>query len=159
MCQIKGLSKTKIMDRQIRLFAEDICDLYCKAYPDKSTAQTDILLDLVSHALCFGTLCKVADRPAGFILCMALGEVADIIEICVDPHFQNIGIGKALIADAADQARQKHIQALMLEVAIDNDHARYLYHQTAFVEIARRPDYYARKSEMVDAIVMKKNLV
>ena len=50
------------------------------------------------------------------------------------------------------------VDKLTLEGAVDNAPARALYERLDFREIGRRPGYYRRDRELVDALVMRRTL-
>jgi len=50
------------------------------------------------------------------------------------------------------------VEEICLEVAIDNVPARALYDRLDFVEVGRRPGYYRRERELIDALVMRRVL-
>ncbi|MET0336738.1 MAG: ribosomal protein S18-alanine N-acetyltransferase [Caulobacter sp.] len=94
----------------------------------------------------------------GFILCRVVLDEAEILTIAVDPAARRLGLGRRLVLQAADQARQSGARSLFLEVAIDNLAAIGLYVATDFAQVGRRRGYYRRADGDVDALVMRRDL-
>lgn len=104
------------------------------------------------------------DIPLGFILGRAVaanekyaGE-GEILTIAVDPIYQGRGFGQRLLENAILHARKIGASKMYLEVACDNDPAIRLYNKMGFKKIARRKDYYVRKTQVIDALVLEKTI-
>jgi len=82
----------------------------------------------------------------------------EILTIAVDPASQGRGYGQRLLQDAIVSARKAGAKKMYLEVASDNDVAIALYNKFGFKKIARRKDYYVRKTEVMDALIMEKSI-
>ena len=96
----------------------------------------------------------------GFILVRRVLDEAEILTLAVRPEALRLGYGRTLIEAAMDQARIRGVERLHLEVAEDNIAALALYRATGFVEIGRRPGYYARdRGPAVAALLLARNLV
>lgn len=52
----------------------------------------------------------------------------------VEPRFQNRGVGTAIIAAVEEEARQRGLNRVNLEVGVANDAARRLYERLGFAE-------------------------
>lgn len=78
-------------------------------------------------------------------------EITDIINIAVDPDFQNKGIATKLIEYVINNTKS---EKLMLEVNEINTKAINLYTKCHFKEITRRKKYYGSN----DAIIMERKL-
>lgn len=83
-------------------------------------------------------------------------DVADVMTIGVSPAAQGCGLGRVLLDDALDFARERYCDAMMLEVRADNVAALGLYRQSGFEQLSVRRRYY--QPEGVDALVMRKLL-
>lgn len=97
--------------------------------------------------------------PAGFILCLASDPAVDIAALGVVPDRRRQGLGAALVEAALVAAGAAGADALLLEVADDNDAARALYARCGFTLVARRPGYYrapAREAGRRDALVLRR---
>jgi RimJ/RimL family protein N-acetyltransferase len=77
------------------------------------------------------------------------------IGMLVDRRWRGRGVGSALVAAAADWARNHGLHKLCLEVFAHNRAAIALYRNCGFVEEGRRVRQYRRASgELWDSIVM-----
>lgn len=94
----------------------------------------------------FGFIAHAPDAagsvPAGFILCLPLGEATDVLALGVLPGKRRAGLGRVLLAAAADRARRGGAAKMMLEVAADNRPAIALYRAAGFRDVGRRAGYY-----------------
>lgn len=97
-----------------------------------------------------------AGAVVGYVGLRAVGVEGDIQTIAVAEAARGEGLGRRLLAQAQQDARDRGVQELFLEVRDDNAPARALYASEGFVEIGVRPGYY--QPEGVDAIVMRKGL-
>ncbi len=82
---------------------------------------------------------------------VAVGE-GHVTTIGVSPRWQRRGIGRRLLLELADTAREKGADDLTLEVRVSNTGAQQLYHAFGFVPAGIRKNYYAEVHE--DALVM-----
>ncbi len=92
-----------------------------------------------------GTLC-------GFSCMMTLAEEAEILNIAVSPRFRRYGIGRSLMDTMLHDAKNKHVEAVFLEVRSQNMPALSLYESEGFVKIGLRKRYYSDPVD--DAILM-----
>lgn len=97
-----------------------------------------------------------AGAVVGYVGLRAVGVEGDIQTIAVSEAARGAGLGRRLLAQAQQDARDRGVQELFLEVREDNAPARALYASEGFVEIGVRPGYY--QPEGVDAIAMRKEL-
>lgn len=97
--------------------------------------------------------------PLGFTLCREIGPDAELLLIGVAPTARRSGIGWALLAAAAAEARQRAAAALFLEVRDGNVAAFALYRAAGYEVIGRRRDYY-RGADGVrfDAVTLRARL-
>ena len=80
-------------------------------------------------------------------------HVADLGLMVAQSHRRR-GVGRALLAAAADWARDQDVQKLELHVFPHNEGAIALYEQFGFVREGYRKRHYRRGDEFVDAILM-----
>ena len=100
--------------------------------------------------------CRVAknnDEIIGFSVLTMAAEEAHLLNICVDPDYQNMGIGQLLLSDAIVQLQQKNTSMFFLEVRPSNQKAINLYLKNGFNEIGKRINYYPTKKGREDAII------
>lgn len=97
-----------------------------------------------------------ADSIVGFTLSRHVAGEAELLLVAVDPQLRQRGIGRRLIEQVADDARQRSAHTLFLEVRENNNAARNLYQSLGFIDVGRRADYYTGASgERFAAITMR----
>ncbi|MFD6134609.1 ribosomal protein S18-alanine N-acetyltransferase [Isoptericola sp. NPDC060257] len=84
------------------------------------------------------------------------GDVAQVMTIGVDPHYQRHGVGRALLEALVGRARKLKAEAVLLEVRVDNEPALALYERHGFERIGLRRRYY--QPEDKDAFTMRLDL-
>jgi [ribosomal protein S18]-alanine N-acetyltransferase len=96
---------------------------------------------------------------AGYgIVSVAAGE-SHVLNVCVDPAWQRLGLGRRLMVQLMHCARELGAARMMLEVRPSNTAARALYEQLGFAEIGLRPAYYpSRRALREDAMVLAREL-
>ena len=92
--------------------------------------------------------------PAGFALSRAGGGECELVALGVLPARRRRGVGAALVDAWLAWARAEGVQRCFLEVAEDNAGARALYARWGFVEVGRRPGYYARGEGAASALIL-----
>jgi [ribosomal protein S18]-alanine N-acetyltransferase len=70
-------------------------------------------------------------------------EVAELQRIAVAASHRRTGVATDLLARVEDEARARQVDRLLLEVREDNRVACAFYVARGFVELDRRPRYYA----------------
>ncbi len=71
----------------------------------------------------------------GYILGTVTGERGGLRSLAVDPHFRNLGVGRALITGLLKRFRKMGIRVCSLKVRTDNEPAIRLYKKTGFEAI------------------------
>jgi len=99
------------------------------------------------------------EKPIGFVLCRQVTDEAEVLFIATVPAARRQGAGKALIVTISKQLAKAGAALLHLEVAADNAAAQTLYRGAGFEVVGRRPGYYRRPEGVVDAVLMRLNLV
>lgn len=79
----------------------------------------------------------------GFTLCRRAGPEVELLLIAVNPVQRGNGIARALLQTACSDAVLRGAEEIFLEVRENNLAALALYRQAGFLEIGRRPNYYA----------------
>lgn len=119
----------------------------------------DALRTLLVAPSGFGTLAidDIHDEPVGFVLGRVIAQECEILTIGVIPGARKRGIGmylvKSLIADAWSRGADK----VLLEVADDNAAGLALYGAAGFSVVGRRPGYYRRNGNAIDAHIMQRS--
>ena len=99
----------------------------------------------------FGTL------RAYCITSIAAGE-AHILNLCVDPSYQGLGLGGRLLGRMLELARKRQVERVLLEVRPSNEQAMALYHRHGFIKVGERRGYYPAQGGREDAVVMSLRL-
>jgi len=99
------------------------------------------------YIACDGQAC-----PLGLLVGRETAEDAEILTVCVAPSARRKGLAQRLFAAFLGDISPK--SRLVLEVAVDNAGAIGLYEGLGFHEVGRRPAYYGRGGNRVDALVL-----
>jgi ribosomal-protein-alanine N-acetyltransferase len=104
-----------------------------------------------------GYVCRVDDDGGGIrgyaVLRLVLDE-AELLNIGVSALQQRKGLGRAMLREMLDVAREKNIRRVFLEVRASNAAALALYRGTGFGEFGVRRGYYQNANGCEDAITM-----
>jgi len=90
-----------------------------------------------------GVRAVMDDSGDGFAVVRTAADEAEILTLAVTLAARRQGLARALLAAATEAARADGARRMFLEVAAANWAARSLYSSADFVEIGRRPRYYA----------------
>ena len=104
--------------------------------------------------------CYVVREDGRLIGYICLWEVADevhITNVAVHPDVRRRGVGRSLLSAVLDDARQRKLRLVVLEVRPSNAEALGLYESFGFRVVGRRHGYYYDTGE--DALVMEASLV
>jgi ribosomal-protein-alanine N-acetyltransferase len=108
-----------------------------------------------------GKLCRVLQVDgmiAGHgVLAIAAGE-GHLLNVCVAPEYQGLGLGRRLVEHLLELAVQGGADVVFLEVRWSNAPAIALYESVGFNAIGTRPNYYQAPSGHEDAQVMALDL-
>lgn len=147
--------------------AEDptaIAALHARCFPHEAWSRHSFEQLLASPGVCGWLLESSGERqddnatPEGFILLRIAADEAEILTFCVAPEQRQAGLGSRLLATALPRVRLFGAHRVLLEVARDNAAALALYQRFGFAEVGRRPNYYTRKGERVDALLLAHDL-
>ena len=137
-------------------FADVFADLhkacFAKAWNESMMRQTL----LMPGAL--GLMAFKDDIPVGFVIDAYSVDQADIVTLGVIPAFRGKKIGDLLLETSFEHLKQNGVADLFLEVAVNNPHAIELYRRHDFKQVGKRPNYYTRGDEKIDALVMRRAL-
>jgi ribosomal-protein-alanine N-acetyltransferase len=103
--------------------------------------------------------CWVMREDGHAIGYLCLWEIADelhITNIAVHPSHRRQGVGRMLLQDILEDARERRLRLVVLEVRPSNTEARTLYEGFGFRVIGLRRGYYYDTGE--DALVMEAHL-
>lgn len=85
----------------------------------------------------------------GHAVTSAAGDIAELQRIAVGEDRRRTGVASALLARVVEDASRTEADRLLLEVREDNHGALAFYASAGFLEIDRRPRYYADGSAAV----------
>ena len=90
---------------------------------------------------------------------MSVGaDECHVLNICVHPQCQGLGLGRRLLRRLLGLARQRGADTAFLEVRVSNEAARGLYAAEGFCEIGTRRGYYPARNGREDAVVLARAL-
>ncbi|NMK49644.1 ribosomal protein S18-alanine N-acetyltransferase [Achromobacter sp. Bel] len=96
-------------------------------------------------------------KVAGFCILMFAPDVAHLLVIAVAKPLHRQGLGGVLLDWCEQQARQRGLEGVLLEVRPSNASAVSFYQQHGYLQIGVRRGYYpAAKGAREDALVMQK---
>jgi len=99
-------------------------------------------------------LARCDGKAAGFALSRVVLDEAELLLLAVQPAQRRFGVGRALLAAVADEARIRGAARLHLEMR-DGNPAAHLYGAAGFHEVGRRKRYYrGRDGSSFDAITL-----
>ena len=110
-----------------------------------------------ADALRNGYLCRVDETHGeirGYAVLMPVMDEAELLNIGVAADQQRKGLGRAMLLEMLDIAREKNICRVFLEVRASNAAALALYRSAGFAEIGLRRGYYRNAGGNEDAITM-----
>src|SRR4029079_15262432 len=91
---------------------------------------------------------------AGFCLCRAVADEAELLLIAVNPSRHRRGVGRMLPDDFLERARNDGLSRVHLEVREGNS-AVSLYRDAGFSPVGRRRNYYhAPDGQRFDAVTL-----
>jgi ribosomal-protein-alanine N-acetyltransferase len=99
---------------------------------------------------------SVGEPVCAFANYWHIGDELQLMNVATLPELQNRGHGSALLVDLLQQARERQVKLVTLEVRRSNAAARSLYVSFGFRELGIRQRYYSDNGE--DAIVMHLSL-
>jgi len=93
-------------------------------------------------------------QPLGHALLSVVLDESHVLNIAVAPQGQRRGIGRLMLEDILEHARDNNCLEAFLEVRESNRPAFTLYHSLGFNEIGVRKNYYPAKDGREDAILL-----
>lgn len=107
----------------------------------------------------FNYMCHVleyGDRVSAYSICQTSPPEGHILNLCVDPELRRRGLAKLLLGFIQQQAVERKVRNIYLEVRPSNLEALALYLGENFVRVGCRPEYYPGSAGREDAILMRK---
>lgn len=93
-------------------------------------------------------------RILGYSVSQFIVDECHLLNLCVRQEARGQGLGEKMINYLTNQARQKDLGSIFLEVRISNTPAIHLYDKLGFNEIGLRRDYYPDSNGREDALVL-----
>ena len=91
----------------------------------------------------------------GYLIFSLSLESIDVIALAIDEDYRKNGIATKLLEKMIILAKENHANKVFLEVSACNLAAIKLYQKFGFSKIGIRRNYYQKKNEKQDAILMK----
>lgn len=118
-------------------------------------------LGIFDDCLGVGYCCWVLERDgvvdAYAVMSMSAGE-SHILNLCVRPAVQRLGLGRAMLEHLLDLARKHKAACILLEVRPSNEAALRLYRSAGFNEVGIRRRYYPALRGREDALILARSL-
>jgi len=94
----------------------------------------------------------VGQKLIGYALTLVALESADLLNIGIHPNYKRQGFGESLLTHLVVQLKEVAVNALILEVRIENHIAINFYQKQEFEGVGIREKYYSNRE---DAKIMK----
>lgn len=110
-----------------------------------------------SDALSNGYVCRVDEADGGirgYAILMPTVDEAELLNIGVAQAAQRKGLGRAMLVEMLEVARERSMKRVFLEVRPSNVAAIALYRSAGFSEVGVRQGYYRNADGSEDALVM-----
>jgi ribosomal-protein-alanine N-acetyltransferase len=119
-------------------------------------------LPIFRDCLRVGCHCYVYESPqegiiGHGIMSVVVGE-CHVLNICIHPDYQRLGLGEGMVLFLLDIARQNKARVALLEVRMSNTAAYRLYTKLGFDEVGLRKSYYPARHGREDAIILARDL-
>ena len=99
-------------------------------------------------------------KPVGFIVSRRAADEAEILSVAVARAWRGRGLSRKLLDLHLRRLAGLGLRAVFLEVDEDNVPARKLYARAGFLQVGRRPGYYAQgRDKAAAALVLRRDLV
>jgi ribosomal-protein-alanine N-acetyltransferase len=145
---------TRPIDTSFRTFSISDLDsallIEIECYPDPWTEGK--FIGSLSNKNTIANIVTVGDTIVGYCFSIVCVDYADILNICIHPDYQRMGLGSDLLDYQTEQLLVTGIKSILLEVRESNLAAMLYYEKNGFEAIDRRNKYY-RNGE--DAIIMR----
>lgn len=121
-----------------------LAHLHAACFPDDAW-DASALATVLSLAGTEGRVAMAEDGAlCALLIDQCLGEVAEILTLCVAPSARRQGVARALLRDGMARARALGAKSMVLEVAADNVAGLALYRSLGFLRHGTRKNYYRR---------------
>ena len=107
---------------------------------------------MIAQPLVIATVAERDGRMIGYSVAWAIGDEAELVNLCVAPAVRGIGLGGKLLDDLLATLDARGGATVYLEVRDANEAAQALYRGRGFLASGRRKNYYRHPTE--DAVIM-----
>ena len=108
----------------------------------------------LDNSLALWLVAVEGDRVLGYVGSQTVLGQADMMNLAVSPLFRRQGVASGLVDALIKHLKERDVHVLVLEVRASNEPAIRLYEKYGFVQVGRRPNYYAHPKE--DALILTK---
>ena len=108
-----------------------------------------------------GYHCWVAELDnviIGYAVFINAVQECHLLNLCVNPKLQGRGLGRKLLSNVLDNAKEYNASCIFLEVRQSNKYAVELYESEGFNEVGIRKHYYPSDHGREDAVIYAKEL-
>lgn len=126
--------------------------LETQSFSDPWTAAS--FRSMIAQPQVLATVAEEAGAVVGYCIAWAIGDEAELVNLCVSAERRGRGIGALLLDDLLATLGRKGGATVYLEVRDSNEAAQALYRGRGFVASGRRKGYYRRPVE--DAVIMRR---
>jgi len=109
---------------------------------------------MIAQPLVLATVAEQDGRVVGYCIAWAIGDEAELVNLCVAPELRGTGLGGRLLDGLLATLDGRGGAAVYLEVRDSNEAAQALYRGRGFLASGRRKGYYRHPAE--DAVVMRR---
>ena len=109
---------------------------------------------MIAQPLVIATVAEQAGRIVGYCIAWAIGDEAELVNLCVAPALRGTGLGGRMLDGLLAALDGRGGATVYLEVRDSNEAAQALYRGRGFLAVGRRKAYYRRPAE--DAVVMRR---
>lgn len=108
---------------------------------------------MIAQPLVIATVAEQSGRIVGYCIAWAIGDEAELVNLCVAPALRGTGLGGRML-DGLLATLDARGATVYLEVRDSNEAAQALYRGRGFLAAGRRKAYYRHPAE--DAVVMRR---
>jgi len=101
-------------------------------------------------------LILVNEKITGYLITLHSIDFIDILNICIDPKFQQQGLGRRLLDDLLKRIQKTEVKSVFLEVRFSNVSAIDFYKNYGFELLDTRKKYY---SNLEDAKILRLQII
>ena len=158
------MASTDPLASKVRWLIRDMCqdDLLAVELTEQAAYEFPWDIGIFEDCLQFSNPSWVAETQQGevvghAVMNLAVGE-AHILNVCVHPHYQGMGLGRILLKTLVEHADGEAVKSMFLEVRASNAAALALYQSAGFSQVGLRRGYYPGDDAREDAVVLSLEL-